>query len=225
MKKNLILLILFAFSFNGLFSQQDSAFVKASFDGDIEKYFAKQIKYPRDLAARNIRGRTVLSFVISKLGELESVVIEEFPHIDLAKGAIAILKSTKGMWSPTIEDTVAIDFNYKIIINYQGHSSQPMPTKEKSLVLKDKALRKIKKEDYEKALALINDAIKINPFRSEYYDMRSRIHYSLNNTKDAELDKISAIKFNKEIVMIIDVVSYSVTRTTKTRSYKTVRRM
>lgn len=242
MKKSLILLILFVFSFNGLFSQEDSVFVKARFDGNVENYFASKIKYPRDLAERNITGSTVLSFVITKQGELESIAADEFTHIDLAKGPISILKSTKGMWSPTLINNEPVDFVYKIIINYnvqksqsvssskrrnfnQGRPSPPTPTKEKSLILKDKALRKVKKEQYEKALSLINEAIKINPYRAEYYEIRSQIHQSLNNTKDADLDKVSALKFEKEIVMVLDVVSYSVLRTTQTKTSRAIRRM
>ncbi|MCD6179034.1 MAG: energy transducer TonB [Bacteroidales bacterium] len=241
MKKNFTLLILLAFSFNALFSQQENDFVKAKFNGNIEKYFAKQIKYPRELAARGIEGRTVLSFVITKQGELESIAADEFPHINLAKEPISILKSTKGMWSPTLINNEPVDFIYKIIINYniqkgqsvsssrrtfnQERPSPPAPMKEKSLILKDKSLRKVKKEQYDKALSLIDEAIKINPYKSEYYDIRSRVHYSLNNINAAEQDAMSAIKYRKEIMMVLDIVSYSVTRKTIVSSKRTVRRM
>jgi hypothetical protein len=218
MKKNLILFVLLVFSINYLLAQQGSNFVKASFDGNIEKYFASRLSYPRDLNERNIKGRTILSFLINKKGEIESITIEDFPHIFLANEAKSILLSTIGKWKPTLENNNPTDFTYKIIINYHGRSNQSQPSKEMSLMFKDKSLKKIQKEEYKQALSLINEAIQINPFNAEYFKIRSQILSILNIPTEAELDMKSAIKFGKEILLNIDIFSYSVTRTTTTKT-------
>lgn len=218
MKRNLILFVFLVLSMNCLLAQDDSNFVKANFDGKIEKYFISRLSYPRDLNEQNIKGRTILSFLINKKGEIDSISIEDFPHIFLAKDAKSILLSTEGKWSPTLQNNNPIDYVYKIIINYHGRSTQSQPSKEMSIMLKDKSLKKIKKKQYDQALSLMNEAIQINPFNAEYFKIRSQILYILNKPSEAELDKKRAIKYDKEIVLNLDIISYSVIRITTTKT-------
>ncbi len=241
MKKQPLLLVLILLILNTVYAQQDTGFVKASFDGNIEAYFGQRLTYPRALIEQNITGKTVLSFGISKQGELESPVVDQFPHIDLAKEPLAVLNSTKGMWSPTLIDNEPTEFIYKIVINYEiqkGQSvtsvngninqvrpSPPAAMKEASLILKEKSLRKLKKEQYDKALILIDKAIQINPYRAAYYKIRSEIQQKLNNLSEAALDAKLAIKYEREILLNIDVVAYAVIRKSVPLRTTTVRRM
>jgi len=224
MKKSLFILTLIILNSNSLFAQHDTSFVKATFDGDINKYFGSKLDFPRNLASQNIQGKTVISFQIDKKGELNSIIIENFPHIELAKEAVNILSSTKGKWSPTLINNKPTDFVYKIIINYHSQISHSSSWRDESIILKDRSLRKIKKGQYEKALDLINDAIEVKPYQWENYKIRAEIYSALNNTIEAEQDVNRAIKYEQEIMLNLDIVSYAVIRTVS-RTSRSMRRM
>ncbi|MBN1650090.1 MAG: energy transducer TonB [Bacteroidales bacterium] len=241
MKKHHLLLVLILIIMNSVNAQQDTSFVKASFEGNIDEYFARKLTYPRALIEQNIKGRTILSLEIGKQGEIESIVVDEFPHIDLAKEPLAILKTTEGKWSPTLINNEPSTFVYKVIVNYdiqkgqsvstvrsdikQARPSPPAVSKEVSLMFKEKALRKLKKEQNDKALILINKAIQSNPYYAEYYKIRSEIQQKLNNLSEAANDAKLAVKYEREILLNINIVSYAITRKVVPGKTTAIRRM
>ncbi len=196
-----------------LVGQEEATFIKARFDGNINKFFASRIKIPIELTENYIEGNTVISFKVSQNGEISSVVVDENSHVSIAEQALSILKSTEGRWRPTQVNNEPIDFVYKIVINNKVYSGAP-PAKSESIVLKEKAEKRIEKEQYDKALRYINKAIKLEPYNTQYYKMRSQIYALLNKPKESEADRLKAMRYEKEIMAIVKVASWK-TVTTK----------
>ncbi|TRX71015.1 energy transducer TonB [Carboxylicivirga sp. M1479] len=212
MKKTMLFTLVCVLNLSYLVGQEDAAFIKARFDGNINKHFATRIKIPIDVTENYIQGNTVISFKLSKDGEISSVVVDENSHVSIAEQALSILKSTEGRWRPTQVNNEPIDFVYKIVINNKVYSGPP-PAKSESIVLKEKSEKKIEKEQYEKALRYIDKAIKLDLYKPPYYKIRSQIYTLLNMPNESEKDRLRAMRYEKEIITIVNVSSYKIVTT------------
>lgn len=86
--------------------------------GDLKTFrtwIAKQIKYPKEAAKRQISGTVMISFVIEKDGLLSSIEILDSPHMLLTMEAIRVVSSSP-LWEPGTErgKPVRVKFNLPV---------------------------------------------------------------------------------------------------------------
>jgi hypothetical protein len=77
---------------------------------------------------------------------------------------------------------------------------------------KSMADKKIKKQDYEKALLLYDKAILGNPYDYRLFQSRSKVKLLLGDEEGARIDQRTSERLNNEIMSVIDV---GVIRTTR----------
>lgn len=68
-------------------------------NGDIYKFFSKNMKYPNKAKEKGIEGKVLVSFVVEEDGFLSEVKIEKGPN-DLHEEALRLVNLTNGLWIP-----------------------------------------------------------------------------------------------------------------------------
>ena len=204
----LLSFIVINFTLNG----QDSTFIKTKFNGDIGQYFGPKLTFPTALAFQGIVGFGEVEFRVNKQGKIDSINIITAPHVQMGQNIASLLLSTKDMWNPTLQNGQPIDYKYKLIVEYKITKRSGPPPQGKAFALKDKAIKMNMKKKYVDALELIDEAISINPYQYEFYDLRSQILQSLGNTEGSILNRQKSENLKKQIVAQIMVVKYGVVK-------------
>ena len=156
-------------------------FEKAKFiTGDVNSYFFKTMKYPQNAKQNTEFVNVVLSFIIDKNGKVDSIKVLKQPHILFTQETLIALNNSSGMWIPSKIDGKPVDKKY--IGNFKFATSTA-PTD-----YKERGLRLFKKGDFEKALKVINTAIKYNPYDKELYEARSKIYMNLKKIDQTNID-------------------------------------
>lgn len=141
-------------------------------------------------------GQVVISFTISKAGEVLDLYPEKFKTKNNALPAILAVQSTNNMWSPAILNGVATDKKYKIVFNlYDGKR----PSNHNLI----KADRFFKKEKYEKALKFYNKAIIENAYLAVLFQKRARVKMALNDEEGYRLDLNTSKELQNEVLLTL----------------------
>ncbi len=173
---------------------------------DISKFLANNTKYPMESLQRNIQGDVVLSFVISKDGKLNDLKTISSPDKSLLTSSVVALNGVPNDWRPCENEGKPVDKEYLLVFRYRMYrDTQPFD-------YKDKVGKLVQKQKYDKALKLINDAIKDNPYSSEYYQTRSDIKNRMGDTNGSKEDAEQSDKLRNEILACIDIAAISVVR-------------
>ncbi|HOK52071.1 MAG TPA: energy transducer TonB [Bacteroidales bacterium] len=214
MKRKLFILILLCISVASFAQDSTSTFIKTKFKGNIYEFFGKQISYPMPLAMNGIQGNVIVSFHLNADGVLDSIDFISFPHVQMAQDVAQVLQKTQNLWTPTVMNGQNVPYRYKLVVKYALYSDEP-PSKSESFVLKEKAEKKFKKGKLEDALKLIDKAILIDPYITDFYYLRSQIYKSKNENEKSDEDYKTAQNLDKEIMAIITIVGWQRVQTVR----------
>jgi len=214
MNRNIVLLIFFLICFINANSQsvQNSNLttinVKAKYlKDDLDKHLAQRIRYPQDAIISNIQGDVILSCVIDKEGRLDKLTIINSPNNSLSTSSVVAINELGNEWSPAKFNNIPVDKTYLFIFRYRIYlNTQPVDYNRI-------ANRLIKKQKFEKALKLYNQAIKDNKYSCEYFESRSKIKETLGDIEGAKKDKLTSLELNDQILSVINVNAVGFTRT------------
>jgi len=154
---------------------------------DLNSFFFRNMKYPQNAFQDDPVVNVVLSFIIDKDGNIDSIKVLHQPDYLFTLQVLSALDKSKGLWIPSQVNGRPIDKKY--IANFKfATSTEPSD-------LKEKGLRSYKKGDMEKALKNIDIAIKYNCYDKELYEVRSKIYMNLNKIDQAnsDIEKIDSI--------------------------------
>lgn len=157
-------------------------------------------KYPNDRSYENIEGDVIYSFVITKEGKLENLVLESSPDNLLTISSYDAMKKMENRWSPTKLNNVAIDKKYTIIFRYLTYLDH-IP-----VLYKKEITRLINNQAYDKAIRLYDDQIYYNPYDAELYTQRSELKMHSGDKYGEIEDFKMANKLNDEIMSVVNVV-------------------
>jgi len=101
----------------------------------------------------NIQGDVVVSFTISKNGDLDSIEISGYPAMALSVPSILAMNSLDGDWSPCMVGNKAVDKKYSIIFRYRIYMNSSPPG------YADDAVKHFRKEKLKKSFKKYNKAI------------------------------------------------------------------
>jgi tetratricopeptide (TPR) repeat protein len=176
----LFLLALFSTSLKGQ-ENPNSTFENAKLKNeDVNKFFAENTSFPMSVTPNNVQEQVILSFIINKSGELDSVKLIKNPNKQFAIEALSSLDKSSGQWIPSKSNGQPVDKKFIAVFNFT--------TTKSFFDYKNKALKLQKKGDNEKALETIDKAIKIDGYDTELYQIRSMIYKNLNKTDLANND-------------------------------------
>jgi tetratricopeptide (TPR) repeat protein len=173
---------------------------------DLAKFLMGVSGYPLEALKENINGDVFISFIITKDGKLDSLTVESSPDNALSKSSITTCNALKEQWIPAKINHVPANKKYLFIFRYRVDSGT------QSANFKSMADKKIKKQDYEKALLLYDKAILGNPYDYRLFQSRSKVKLLLGDEEGARIDQRTSERLNNEIMSVIDV---GVIRTTR----------
>ena len=75
---------------------------KARYKGNINDFFAKNIRYPEKAGENNIQGRVIVQFDITADGTVENVIVLRGLNEACNKEAARLIQLTSGSWHPEL---------------------------------------------------------------------------------------------------------------------------
>lgn len=205
-------LLLFAICLNSS-SQADtkpdtaSIIEKAGYPKDaLTDYLSKNLDYPDKALENNIQGDVIFSLVISTSGKMEKLVKLNSPHMLLLNGAVVLLSPLDKGWTPAKINGLPVDRSYRIVIRYRLNlNSAPVDYNRQIKEL-------LRKEKYEKALKISNQAIEDNKYEYMLYEFRSKAKQFLGDTEGAKADSLTAADLNNDILLNLNIVAVGIVR-------------
>ncbi len=201
---------------------QSNDFVKASFNGEFEKYIFQRIMNPQKFRTSYKSGFAEIDFRINRNGKLDAIQVVRMPDESLAKDLISVLASTKHMWTASKLNGKPIAYGYKLIIQYMNSTGPRDPNDLSKRSIK-RAEKKLKQKKTDKALSIINKAIDLNPYNNHYYSLRAKINGELGLQKEKEADEKLSLELKRKILGNLLFVSYSNVKTISTTTTRTTR--
>ncbi|MCK4661813.1 MAG: energy transducer TonB [Bacteroidales bacterium] len=184
--------------------------LKASFkEGNLESYLLRDIRYPINAINNQIQGYVIISFTITKDGKISEMDPIKYPNKELALTSMLSLKSTDGLWNPTIYKNNPIDYEYLISYKYSMYHDNLPPEYLK------KANKYYKKKDFKKSLKFYNKEIEENEYCAEPYLKRSVTKKELGDLNGSYEDKLQFQKLYNQFVGNIEIKLIGITREKK----------
>jgi len=125
MKRSIISILLLAFLISNVNSQtaiKDSSsakFEKAQIkNSNIYDFFQQYAEFPPDLLPGSENKNVVISFIIQKDGQIDSVKILKNPGKSPTNATLATLEKSVGRWIPTKINGISVDKKYYVCFNY-----------------------------------------------------------------------------------------------------------
>ena len=180
---------------------EKARFEKARVNGEeAAKFFKQIIHYPYSPGIfGHIDGNVFVSFVVDKTGQIDSVRILNEPNEMFTNEVLNALDKSSGLWMPTMFDGIALYKRYISAFNFTASNAFQYK--------KDKSFRYFKRGNFTKALTLINEAIKLDPYDIELYQARALI-YKKQMKHDLELkDLARCFELNRDILVDIWISS------------------
>lgn len=82
------------------------------------EFLARNIKYPPSLAANNLQGKAIVSFIIEKDGSLSNVKALAGPNKDAEDEAVRVVSLTSGKWMPGLQNHQYVRVQYTVPISF-----------------------------------------------------------------------------------------------------------
>jgi hypothetical protein len=161
----------------------------------LEEFFGQNTGFPEYLLSEKGDANVIVSFIITKTGQIDSVKIIKSPNKDASIQALSALDKSDNLWEPTKLNDQPIDWRY--IASFKFVTSLKYDNQKK------KIQKLVQKEKYVNSLELLDECIKFHEYDEELYQLRSSIYTKLNKRDLAESDlrKIEFIERN----LIIDI--------------------
>ncbi|WP_320018406.1 M56 family metallopeptidase [Labilibaculum manganireducens] len=104
-------------------------------DLELQKFIARMVKYPEEAQKKGEKGRVFVTFIINKLGAVDSVRTAKSVSPSLDAEAIRVIKALPD-WIPGSKDGQSVNVTYTLPINFdlkddQGQIIVDVPKKEK----------------------------------------------------------------------------------------------
>ena len=181
---------------------EKSGFEKVSFDKamingeEASKFFIKNIQIPYNSGLGGYPdGNVFVSFIISKTGQIDSISVINEPNVMYENIVIGAFENSSGLWSPTRFDNLALDKKYVAGFNFTVTNS--------FFYKKDKSFSYYRKGNMEKALKLINEVLKMDPYDIELYWDRALIYKKQNRHDLESLDIAKCYELNNNLLFDI----------------------
>lgn len=180
---------------------------------DINAFLSKNTRYSKENLMNKVEGDIILSFRITKEGQLDSIQVESAKEPSLAASAITALSQVAGYkWSPAKVNNVPVDKRYKIVFRYRQFVN------EEPFDYTDRAKHLIEKEKYDKALKTCDNGIEESQFDAALYELRSQAKMKLGDTPGGQQDHAIALTLDEEVMTVVNVYVIGVTRPVTTTS-------
>lgn len=172
-------------------------FEKARINGeDASKFFLQSIHYPYNPTIGTlIDGSVFVSFIIDKEGKLDSIKVLNEANELFKEEVFTALGNSSGLWKAPSFDGIVLYRKYIAAFNFCKSNTFQYK--------KDKSFQYYKRGDMRKALKLINEAIKIDPYNIGSYQARAMIYKKQKNDVLEANDLDKCVELNS--VLLFDI--------------------
>jgi tetratricopeptide (TPR) repeat protein len=172
-------------------------FEKAKINGEeASKFFLKTIHYPfNPTIGTLIDGSVFVSFIIDKEGKIDSIKVLNEANELFKEEVYTALGNSSGLWKPANFDGIVLYKKYIAAFNFCRSNAFQYK--------KDKSFQYYKRGDMRKALKLINEAIKIDPYNIGSYQARAMIYRKQKNDVMENHDLEKCIELNSDLLFDI----------------------
>ena len=181
---------------------------------DLTKLLQKKITYPLQALRNGIQGDVIVSFIVDKFGNLDSLNVAFSPDIILSTSSVVAIDQLENNWNPCKINGQPVDKKYNIAFRYRMYLDTQPPNYKKS------AEKFVEKQKYEKALRFYNKALKYNKFDYRLFESRSKIKVILNDVEGSKIDFQESIRLQNEIISVVDIIVIGITRVEKKTEYR-----
>lgn len=198
MKKIMTLLILMLFlpaAISAQINQTKASFKQESLAEFLSKDFNKRIR-----GTKVPNGQVVLSFTITKDGEVKDPFPENFKNRTLALNALLAVQATNNLWNPCLINGTPTDKKYKILFNFVASGKDV-----------DVNFRKVEAYlddgNYKRAVSLLDNMIAESMFTPIYFNTRASAKLKLNDVEGFKIDSIKAIALQDEVLAEVNIMT------------------
>ena len=191
----LILLLFLPAAISAQINQTKASFKQESLAEFLSKDFNKRIR-----GTKVPNGQVVLSFTITKDGEVKDPFPENFKNKTLALNALLAVQATNTLWSPCLINGSPIDKKYKILFNFVSAEKDIDPRYSRVKTYLDAG-------KYERALDILDNMIEQNIYVSLYYYNRAVAKKNLNDVEGFKNDSIKANELQDEVLAEVNILT------------------
>ena len=177
---------------------------------DLEKGLSRNTRYPIDALRSESQGDVIFSFVITKEGKMENVLMVSPVNPGISPSVFNAINQLDKNWAPAKENGKPIDKKYTIVYRYRLYENV------KPADLKSEAVGYVKKKKYEKALKSYNEAIEDNPYDYKLVESRSQVKELLGDTEGSKQDHYTSTILLSDVMTVETIISVRTMRTVKT---------
>jgi hypothetical protein len=171
----------------------NASFVQAKINNeDASKFF---LNYPYNSTISGSDGNVLVSFIVRKDGQIDSVQVLNNPGTLFKYTALDALNHSSGQWNPCRFDDKLFDKKYFAGFNFTNSH--------RFFYKKDKILRLLNAGQTTKPLKFITEELKINPFDIDLLLWRSRIYKKQNKHYLELVDLLMAEKLSTDLIFNI----------------------
>ncbi|MBI9056022.1 MAG: hypothetical protein JEY96_19530 [Bacteroidales bacterium] len=179
--------------------------VNAEINGKPAKdFFNRNVMFPLDKNMNPKEGKVVLSFIIDKTGQLDSISIIKYPNDFAVNEVLKGFVKSKELWTSAKSDNVSVKRKYLAIFNFYIGSD--------SNIAKERATKLSNKGKYEKALDLANKAIVKDEYDISLYKLRENIYRNLGKIELAEFDLKKIKVLENELLIDVSLTMFGIRR-------------
>jgi tetratricopeptide (TPR) repeat protein len=174
--------------------------------GDLGKALLKntmiqrpKIIFPMDALFGDPVGDVVFSFIITKEGKLEKLVLISPMIKGLSPMVLNAINQLDNNWAPAKENGNLVDKSYTIVFRYR-----PVKTSEefKATDFKIEAEEYVKNKKYDKALRSYNKAIVDNPFEYRLFESRAKVKELLGDIAGSKQDQKASLNLYNDVMIV-----------------------
>lgn len=107
----------YTFAKDSIYETVDKVPVFKKSGGDVQKFLSKQIKYPVDALAKSIEGKVLVSFVVTKDGEIANVELVKGLSESVDKEALRVI-SLLDKWKPGVINGVNVHTKVTLPVHF-----------------------------------------------------------------------------------------------------------
>ena len=174
---------------------------------DLNQFVIENLQFPKGELSDGNKGRMILSLKINNEGLPDSVFVSQASTETFNAECMRVMELIIQNWRPSFLDDRAAGEEYLLVFSFSAQMGNS-GFSDKYAQLE----RLIKKEKYEKAMALIDQKIEENPFYSDDYLTRSEIHRQMGNNEESQRDYMTARQLKKKILVNAEVTAFGMPR-------------
>ena len=89
------------------------------FSGDMNKFIREQLKYPQNAREAGQEGRTIVSFIVTKSGDLDSIRVARSSGSSSLDAEAVRIVSAMPLWKPGRNNGIPVNVSYMLPITFK----------------------------------------------------------------------------------------------------------